>query len=154
MGSFHAFWGTTLPALRSFLDLNIEEAAILTAYNQAGQAIACLLGGLLCDLIRRDKILLLGCLVLGSGAFILGGVKSYAANIVLIFWMGLGCGLILSSSNALLIGLFPERKGPIMNIHHSVYGCISLVSPLVMVYLIHHHRCYRLDIKAILCQTK
>ena len=136
MGSFHAFWGTSLPVLRTFLDLNIEKAAVLTAYNQAGQAIACLLGGLLCDLIRRDRILLLGCLLLGSGAFILGGVKSYMANIVLVFWMGLGCGLMLSSSNALLVGLFPERKGAILNIHHSVYGAVSLISPLVMASLL------------------
>jgi fucose permease len=136
MGSFHAFWGTTLPVLRDFLDLNIEQATVLTAYNQAGQAIACLLGGLLCDLIRRDKILLIGCLLLGAGALILGGLESYVANIVLIFAMGLGCGLMLSSSNALLVGLFPDRKGSILNIHHSVYGAFSLISPLVMAALI------------------
>jgi fucose permease len=136
MGSFHAFWGTTLPVLREFLDLNIEQAAVLTACNQAGQAVACLLGGLLCDLMRRDRVLLLGCLLLGFGAFILGGPKSYAANIVLVFWMGLGCGLMLSSSNALLVGLFPDRKGTILNIHHSVYGAISLISPLVMASLL------------------
>ena len=136
MGSFHAFWGTTLPVLRAFLDLNIEQATVLTACNQAGQAIACLLGGLLCDLFRRDKILLIGCLLLGSGALILGGAKSYIANIVLIFWMGMGCGLMLSSSNALLVGLFPDRKGTILNIHHSVYGAFSLISPLVMAALI------------------
>jgi len=136
MGAFHAFWGTSLPVLRQFLDLNIEKAAVLTAYNQAGQAIACLLGGLLCDRFRRDRILCLGCLLLGSGAFILGGVKSYAANIVLIFWMGLGCGLMLSSSNTLLLGLFQDRKGTILNIHHSVYGAVSLISPLVMASLL------------------
>ena len=143
MGSFHAFWGTSLPVLRTFLDLNIEKAAVLTAYNQAGQAIACLLGGLLCDLIRRDRILMLGCLLLGSGALILGGMKSYLANIVLIFWMGLGCGLMLSSSNALLVGLFPERKGTILNIHHSVYGAVSLVSPLVMASLLQNQTGWR-----------
>jgi fucose permease len=131
MGSFHAFWGTTLPVLRAFLDLNIEQATVLTAYNQAGQAIACLLGGLLCDLFRRDKTLLIGCLLLGSGALILGGLKSYVANIVLIFGMGLGCGLMLSR-----VGLFPDRKGSILNIHHSVYGAFSLISPLVMAALI------------------
>jgi fucose permease len=136
MGSFHAFWGTTLPLLRSFLDINIEKAAVLTVYNQAGQAIACILGGLMADRMRRNKILLLGCLLLGSGAFMLGGVKSYPANIVLILWMGLGCGLIVSSSNALLVGLFSDRQGPILNIHHSVYGAVSLISPMVMVYLI------------------
>ena len=136
MGSFHAFWGTTLPVLRDFLNLNIEQATVLTAYNLAAQAIACVLGGLMCDFIRRDKILLAGCLVLSSGAFLIGEIVTYVANIVLIFWMGLGCGLILSSTNALLVGLFPDRKGSILNIHHSFYGAVSLVSPLVMAALI------------------
>jgi fucose permease len=136
MASFQAFWGTSLPALREFLEINIEKAAVLTAYNQAGQAIACVMGGLLCDLIRRDKVLLFGCVMLGSGAFILGGIQSYVANIALIFWMGLGCGLMLSSSNALVVGLFPDRKGSILNVHHSVFGAFSLISPLVIAALI------------------
>ena len=151
MGSFHAFWGTTLPVLRDFLYLNIEQATVLTAYNLAAQAIACVLGGLLCDLIRRDKILLAGCLVLSSGAFLIGGIVSYVANIVLIFWMGLGCGLILSSTNALLVGLFPDRKGSILNIHHSFYGAVSLVSPLVMAALIQTQSGWRLGYTGLGC---
>ncbi|MGD8228311.1 MAG: hypothetical protein PVI20_11060 [Desulfobacteraceae bacterium] len=35
MRVFHAFWGTTLPDLRALLDINVEKAALLTAYNQA-----------------------------------------------------------------------------------------------------------------------
>lgn len=144
MGSFHAFWGTTLPALSQFLEINIEKAAMLTAYNQAGQAIACILGGLISDFVRRDKVLLLGCLLLGSGVFFLGGSQSYCVNMILTFWLGLGCGLILSSSNALLIGMFPERKGPIMNVHHSIYGGLSLLSPLIMAYLLSSNNAWRL----------
>lgn len=138
MGTFHAFWGATLPALSLFLKINIEKAATLTAYNQAGQAIACILGGLLCDFMRRDKILMTGCLLLGSGGFFLGGMSSYPANLLLAFLLGLGCGFILSGSNALLIQMYPERKGPIMNVHHSVYGGMSLLSPLLMAYLLNH----------------
>jgi fucose permease len=50
--------------------------------------------------------------------------------------MGLGCGLILSSSNALMVGLYPERKGSILNIHHIFAATGSLVGPLIMGYLI------------------
>lgn len=149
MGAFHAFWGTTLPALSQFLQINIEQAAALTAYNQAGQAVACILGGLVSDLVRRDKVLLLGCLLLGSGAFLLGGSQSYLMNILLTFWLGLGCGLILSSSNALLIGMFPKRKGPIMNVHHSVYGGLSLLSPLIMAYLLSSDHSWRLGYEGL-----
>ena len=136
LGCFHAFWGTTLPVLREFLKINIEEAAVLTAYSMTAHAVACLFGGFFCDIFRRDKILLIGCFLLGSGTFLLGSLRSYQANIMLISWMGLGGGLILSASNALLVGLFHDRKGPIMNILHSTYGLVSLLSPLLMAYLL------------------
>ncbi len=132
MGAYFACWGTTLPALRAFLQIDIERAAILTAYGQASHAVTCLLGGILSDLIRRDKVLMSGCLALGSGAILLGSFHSFSFNVGLVLWMGIGSGFILSSSNALLVGLYPDRKGPIMNFHHGVFGLGSFLSPLVM----------------------
>lgn len=136
MGSYFAFWGTTLPALRVFLEINIEKAALLTACGQASHAITCLFGGVLSDLIRRDRLLMAGCFFLGSGVFFLGSLVSYPANVFLVAWMGIGSGLILSSSNALLVGLYPDRKGAIMNFHHGVFGIGSLLSPVIMGYLL------------------
>ena len=136
MGAFFAFWGTTLPAVRAFLDLSIEGAALLTACGQASHAAVCFLGGILSDLMRRDRVLMAGCFFLGSGVFLLGNLDTYSANMLLVLWMGIGSGLILSSSNALLVGLYPHKKGPIMNIHHGTFGIFSLVSPLVMGYLL------------------
>lgn len=136
MGAFFAFWGTTLPALRAFLDLSIEKAALLTACGQASHAIVCFLGGILSDLVRRDRILMAGCFFMGSGVFLLGNLDAYAANVLLVLWTGIGSGLILSGSNALLVGLYPERKGPIMNLHHGTFGIFSLAGPLVMGYLL------------------
>lgn len=138
MGAFFAFWGTSLPALRVFLDMGIEKAALLTACGQASHAVVCFLGGILSDLMRRDRVLMVGCFFLGSGVFLLGGLDTYLANVLLVLWMGVGSGLILSSSNALLVGLYPDKKGTIMNIHHGTFGVFSLVGPLIMGYLLSH----------------
>ncbi|MBW1773539.1 MAG: hypothetical protein JRJ82_11700 [Deltaproteobacteria bacterium] len=99
IGVFHAFWGTTLPALRDFLLVTIEEAALLSSANLVGQAVACLPGGLLCDLLRREKVLMFGCFMLGFGVLLLGKISSYHVAILTAFWMGLGCGLIIISSD-------------------------------------------------------
>jgi len=77
-----------------------------------------------------------GCFFLGLGVFLLGGLDTYFANVLLVLWMGIGSGLILSSSNALLVGLYPDKKGTIMNIHHGTFGVFSLVGPLIMGYLL------------------
>ena len=136
MGAFFAFWGTSLPAMRVFLDIGIEKAALLTACGQASHAVVCFLGGILSDLMRRDRVLMAGCFFLGLGVFLLGGLDTYFANVLLVLWMGIGSGLILSSSNALLVGLYPDKKGTIMNIHHGTFGVFSLVGPLIMGYLL------------------
>ena len=77
VGVFHAFWGTTLPAIRDFLQINVEAAALLSSANLVGQAAACLPGGLLCDLLRREKVLMLGCFMLGSGLLLLSSIPFY-----------------------------------------------------------------------------
>ncbi len=136
IGVFHAFWGTTLPALRDFLQVTIEEAALLSSVNLVGQAASCLPGGLLCDLLRREKVLMFGCFTLGFGVLLLCRIHSYPVAVLAAFWMGLGCGLVIISSTAVFIKLYPDRKGPIINLNQVIYGGLLLVSPLLMGHLL------------------
>jgi MFS family permease len=128
MGAFFACWGTTLPALRSFLQIDIEKAAMLTAYGQASHSVTCLLGGILSDLFRRDKVLMAGCLVLGSGVILLGSSNSFIQRFPGAL-DGDGAGFILSSSNALLVSLSGSER---RHEHHGVFRVGSFISPLVM----------------------
>ncbi|MEW6673606.1 MAG: MFS transporter [Thermodesulfobacteriota bacterium] len=131
-GMTFAFFGTALPALRTFLGVNLETAALLTALLQAGFSITSLTGGILSDFVRRDRILMAGCLVLSAAAFMLGSFRSFAPTACVVLLMGIGTGLILSSSNVLLVELHPTRKGAILNIHHIFFGLGSLLGPLIM----------------------
>ena len=109
---------------------------MLSSANLVGQAVACLPGGLLCDLLRREKVLMSGCFMLGSGVLLLCSISSYHVAILTAFWMGLGCGLIIISSTAVFIKLYPDRKGPIINLNQVIYGGLLLVSPLVMGHML------------------
>lgn len=138
-GMTFAFFGTGLPALRTYLGINLEAAALLTALLQAGFSVASLTGGILSDFVRRDRILMAGCLVLGAGAFLMGYLSSFAATVCIVVLMGIGAGFILSSSNVLLVELHPERRGTILNIHHIFFGLGSFLGPLIMGYLLLRH---------------
>jgi len=131
-GMTFAFFGTGLPALRTYLGINLEAAALLTALLQAGFSVASLTGGILSDFVRRDRILMGGCLILGAGTFLLGSFPSFIATVWVVVSMGIGAGLILSSSNVMLVELHPDRKGMILNIHHIFFGLGSLLGPLIM----------------------
>ncbi len=135
-GIAYAFVGTSLPAIRTYLGIDLEMAAVLTAAIQAGFTISSLFGGILSDLIRRDKVLMTGCLVLGTAGMLLGGWTDFWVNFCSVLAMGVGSGLIVSSSNVLLVDLYPERRGTILNVHHVFFGLGSLVGPLLMGFLL------------------
>jgi fucose permease len=131
-GMSFAFVGTSLPALRAFMHINVELAGSLMAIFQAGFTLFTLTGGLLSDHIRRERVLLLGSLLLAVGAVLLGHWTVYCVNLLIFLCLGMGAGLVLSGSNALLVGLYPNQKGLILNIHHVFFGLGSLVGPLIM----------------------
>ena len=54
----------------------------------------------------------------------------------LVTFIGIGSGLILSSSHVVLVGLYPQRKGSILNIHHIFSASGSFIAPLIIGYFI------------------
>jgi fucose permease len=136
MGMSFTFLGTSLPSVRSFLNVNIQRAGTLTAFLQLGFALTTIAGGILSDRMRREKLLMAGCLCLGLATLLFGIWPLYSFNLLVACGMGIGAGLVLSSSNALLVGLYPERKGSILNLHHVFFAVGSLIGPLIMGHLI------------------
>lgn len=135
-GLTYAFMGTSLPAIQAHLEIGIEMAGTLMASFQTGVTAFSLIGGIMSDCIRRERILLAGCLLLCAGCLFLGAIASFAVTMIVVWCMGAGMGCILSGLNTLLVSLYPVRKGTILNIHHVFFGVGSLIGPLIMGYLI------------------
>src|SRR4030067_1753099 len=132
LGMSRTFLGTALPAIRSSLDLTILQAATLTALLQLGFSIAVLVGGPISDIFKKQFILMLGCLLIGINLILFGFSEWFWINLFGITLIGVGGGLIESSSNPLLIQLFPGRETTLMNLHHFFFATGSLVGPLIM----------------------
>lgn len=131
-GITFAFLGTSLPAMRAFMEIDFGQAGLFMAMMQAGLAVAALIGGLLSDIVRIEKVMMLGCLFLGGGSFFLGIGANFYTNLGMMALIGVGVGFAVSSSNALLVGMYQKRKGMILNVHHVFFGIGSLVGPLIM----------------------
>ena len=132
LGMSRTFLGTALPAIRSSLDLNILQAGTLTAFLQLGFSIAVLIGGPISDIFRKQFILMLGCLLIGINLILFGFSEWFWINLFGITLIGIGGGLIESSSNPLLIQLFPGRESMVLNLHHFFFALGSLTGPLIM----------------------
>jgi len=131
-GMSRTFLGTALPAIRSSLELTILQAGTLPAFLQLGFAIAVFVGGPLSDVLKKSSILLLGCLLIGLNLVLFGFSDWFWISIVGAGLIGIGGGLIESSSNPLLIQLFPGKESTVMNLHHFFFAAGSLAGPLIM----------------------
>ncbi|MBW1973535.1 MAG: MFS transporter [Deltaproteobacteria bacterium] len=136
MGLFFAFVGTSLPSMRSFFKINIKDAGLMTATVQLGFALTCFLGGILSDIFSKDKVLMIGSFFLALGGFFLGINNIFYFNLFILGVMGIGSGLILSGSNALVVELFPQKRGAILNLLHIFFAIGSFLGPLFMGYII------------------
>lgn len=132
LGMSRTFLGTALPAIRSSLDLNLLQAGTLTALLQLGFSIAVFTGGPLSDIFKKSSILMLGCLLMGINLLLFGFSNWFWISLIGIGLIGIGGGLIESSSNPLLIQLFPGRESMVMNLHHFFFATGSLAGPLMM----------------------
>ena len=136
MGMSFGFLGPSLPSLRDFLKIDLESAGLFTAGIQFGYGLMGTVGGILSDRFRAERVLVSGCVFLGGGALLFGLWESSSLNLLLVTFIGIGSGLILSSSHVVLVGLYPQRKGSILNIHHIFSASGSLIAPLIIGYFI------------------
>ncbi len=144
-----SFIGTSLPAIQAFLGISIAQAGLLMATIQAGFTIFSLVAGILSDALRRERIVMTGCLLLSGASMLFCALPSFPVNIVIIACMGAGIGCIVSGTNSLLVGFYPTRKGTILNTHHVFFGLGCLVGPLFAGYLIAHGNGWRLGFVAM-----
>jgi fucose permease len=132
LGMSRTFLGTALPAIRSSLDLTLLQAGTLTALLQLGFAIAVFVGGPLSDLLKKSTLLMFGCLLMGTNLLLFGFSDWFWISLVGMVLIGIGGGLIESSSNPLLIQLFPGKESTVMNLHHFFFAAGSLSGPVIM----------------------
>ena len=132
IGMSRTFLGTALPAIRSTLELNILRAGTLTVLLQLGFSAAVLIGGPISDVFKKRTVLMLGCLSMGASLLLFGFSEWFWLNLIGIAFIGIGGGLIESSSNPLMIQLFPGREAMAMQLHHFFFAVGSLAGPLIM----------------------
>ena len=132
IGMSRTFLGTALPAIRSSLGLTLLQAGTLTALLQLGFTTAVFVGGPISDIFKKSSILMAGCLFMGVNLLLFGLSRWFWLNLVGIALIGVGGGLIESSSNPLVIQLFPGRESMVMQLHHFFFAVGSLGGPLIM----------------------
>jgi len=143
VGLYHTILGTALPAIRFSLQLGISQAGYLGSSAWLGFSIAIFAGGILSDVLRSQRVLMTACWMIGLSALLFGRWEASLLNGLLIGILGAGTGMIVSSSSALVLELFPGKQGRIINFHHSFYALGAIAGPFLMAYVLRQNSDWR-----------
>ncbi len=135
VGIFHTILGTALPAIRASFEMDVAQAGLLGSASWLGFTSAVFAGGALSDVFERQRLLILACFAMGLSAILLGRWRPFPLNCLLLGTLGAGTGMIVSSSSALLMRLYPDGEGRIMHLHHFFYAMGAIAGPLIMGYV-------------------
>lgn len=136
VGIYHAILGTSLPAMRMTLDLDLSQAGAMGSAFWLGYTVSILAGGVLADRYERHKVVILGSLLMGLGSAMLGYWPYLWPNLVLICMLGGGTGVVTSSSTALVMGLHPGKEALLISILHFFYALGTISGSYGMAYLL------------------
>lgn len=136
VGLYHTILGAALPAIRSSLRLDLPQAGALGSSAWLGFAIAIFAGGALSDIMRIQRVLAVACFMIGLNALLFGRWTSVLSNCFFIGMVGAGTGIIVSSSSALVLELFPGKEGRAIHFHHSCYALGAIAGPVLMASLL------------------
>ena len=132
LGFNFAFVGAALPEMLAEFGIRISRGSLIPATVQVAYALLCFLGGVVADFVNKRRILIVGCIVIGLGAGVVGLPSGFWANLLLFGVIGVGAGTVFISSNLLVIELFPENPGSYLNIHHLTFALCSFIAPILM----------------------
>jgi MFS family permease len=131
VGVFHTLLGAALPAIRTSFGIDVVRSGMLGSAAWLGFTLVVLAGGALSDFFGRRRILILASSVMGICSVLLGTIRAFWVNSLLFAVIGGGTGMIVSTSSALVMELFPGREG-MMNVHHFFYALGAIAGPLAM----------------------
>lgn len=112
--------------------LSPSQIGYLVAAQNVGFAIAVVTGGALSDRYPKPSILATGLVILAGAFALLYRNESFAVNLVVMLFMGVGMGTAEAVTDALLLEMHTENEGRLVTINHFF---VSIGSVAITLYL-------------------
>jgi fucose permease len=134
-GMITATLGTILPSLSSRFSLTPGQNGSVAFAQALGLILASLAVGPLLDAEGKKIGLVLGLALISAALFALPKSSGYKSILALLFLLGLGGGVVITSANALASDLGGAHRGTELNLVNLFFGLGGLVTPLISANL-------------------
>ncbi len=127
-----------LPEMRARLQIDLAQQGNVFLLLYAGIFLATLASGPVIDSIGNKLILVVSSLLVAAGMAGFAYAHSFGGAATPAVVLGLGGGGLNTSTNALVSGLFGEKRGPMLNVLGIFYGIGALCIPLLAAAIVGH----------------
>jgi fucose permease len=130
-GMIAAMLGTLLPELSRRFNLTPDQNGTIALAQAIGLIIASISVGPLIDNKGKKFGLVLGLGTIAVALFALPSSTGYEMLMALFLLLGLGGGIIVTASNALVSDISEERRASTLNLLNLFFGLGGLLTPLI-----------------------
>ena len=125
-----------LPEMRTRLRIDLAQQGNLFLVLYVGIFIATLVAGPGIDVVGNKLILVGSATLVAAGMLGFAFANSYASSAIPALLLGCGGGGLNTSTNALISDLYPDRRGPMLNVLGIFYGIGALCIPLLAATIV------------------
>jgi fucose permease len=134
-GMIAAMLGTILPDLSDRFQLTPRQNGIIAFAQALGLIIASLAVGPLLDDEGKKAGLMLGLAFISFALFALPRSSGFRSIVVLLFFLGVGGGIVVTGANALMSDVGETHRAIALNLVNLFFGLGGLATPFISAHL-------------------
>lgn len=124
--------GPMLPYLAENVGVSLAQISFLFTTSSLGYLIGSAGGGRLYDRLNGHRLMLLAVFLMIVSVFFIPITYVFYVLLIVLFFLGLGQGLIDVGGNVNLLWVFQARVGPYMNALHFSFGVGAFLAPIIV----------------------
>ena len=130
-GMIAALAGTIVPQLSRHLNLSPQQIGNIFLVQAIGMIVASVAAGPLVDNKGKKTGMILALTLIACSLVALPAASGFAAILISVALLGLGNGILVTSTNALLSDINPQRRASILTGTKCFYGVGGFATPFV-----------------------
>jgi len=134
-GMIAAMLGTILPDLSDRFQLTPRQNGIIAFAQALGLIIASLAVGPLLDDEGKKAGLMLGLAFISFALFALPRSSGFRSVVVLLFFLGVGGGIVVTGANALISDVSETHRASALNLVNLFFGLGGLATPFISAHV-------------------
>lgn len=132
LGLAMASLGPLLPFLADNVGVSLAQVSFLFTANSLGYLIGSSGGGRLYDHFKGHRLMMIALALMILMSVLIPFASMFFILMVIIFFLGLGLGLLDIGGNVNLLWVFQSKVGPYMNALHFSFGIGAFLSPIII----------------------